>query len=343
MAKIKQLPINTNPQITGYSSHAKTLAILSTDEHYLEWFLSNYIQLSAKKEFVIGGLNLDFYMGPAKDFNFYINNPWLFSQVIRKDIINTFSEHITNFIIQSIDLGYYVDIHLDQFYIPGLRGYQAFHFNHDNLIFGYNLLDRTFDAMGYKPAYSDLKITFDDFEIAYRHCPVELWYKVIYLYHYEKIRPGSQGDVYRFNMDLFVDSIKDYLFSKNSSEKFAMFDIVNPENAFGIEIYKYLTINLQSGNYWRDIRPLHILWEHKKCMLNKIEYLHKMKHITVHSFETIYAKYCVILKFTEILRQKQLKFMRSNQQNALDGLFAYLDEIAEKENQVLHELIECII
>lgn len=39
----KILPINEKPFFTSYASHAKFLAMISTNNDYEEWFYTNYI------------------------------------------------------------------------------------------------------------------------------------------------------------------------------------------------------------------------------------------------------------------------------------------------------------
>ena len=77
---------------------------------------------------------------------------------------------------------------------------------------------------------------------------------------------------YEFDLNLVLEQIRDYIESNNTSEKFRMLDA--PEDGiYGIETYCYLIHCLleQRNNF--DLRLLHILWEHKKCMLNRLIYM----------------------------------------------------------------------
>jgi len=75
-------------------------------------------------------------------------------------------------------LGYYVDIHLDQYYLPkdDEYGHESVHFYHDTLVFGYDREQKTFDILGYTPFFWAETVSFEQFDQAYRNCPVERWY-----------------------------------------------------------------------------------------------------------------------------------------------------------------------
>jgi len=345
MANAKRLAINDKPEILSYSSHAKTLAILSTDKHYEAWFHSNYIQLICEKDFKDKGIHLDFYLGPSKDFNFYVNNPWLYSQTIKKEMVNHLTDNITEFVISCIDRNYYVDLHLDQHFVakdPSFH-FEPHQFYHDTLVFGYNRSEQYFDILGYNPFYKSLKISFSDFDSAYRNCPIEKWYTVLYLYHYEKKRPGSQSKDYILDVTWIADSLKGYLNSTDHTRLFAMFDSGRNNLAFGMDVYHYYKLNFKSGDFWEDIRPLYVLWEHKKCMLSRIQYLYDHHYLIQSSYAYLKVQFEEIKNLAEFIKVTQLKALISKDNKIIEKIiFNCLDEIASKEHKAINELITAL-
>ncbi|REK74757.1 hypothetical protein [Paenibacillus paeoniae] len=345
MSTKKQLPIHLKPEIVCYSSHAKILSILATDDCFKGWFHNNYIHMCCQKDFKTGnGIHLDFYMGPAKDFTFYPINPWLFSQVIKKDLLNGMTDNVVDFVIQCIDLGYYVDIHLDQYHLPKDEeyGHEPTHFYHDTLIFGYDREQRSFDILGYTPFFRAEKVSFDQFEKAYRDCPVERWYTVFYLYSYQPM-PDSRKSREGLDVPLIKESLESYLGSRNISRQFAMIEFEYRDFAYGMETYTYLRKNYGTGEYWGDIRPMYALWEHKKCMLQRIEVLYERGHLSTIGYEASKKEYEEIKHLTELIKQAQLKSLMLEDFSLIEKKFdTLISEIEEREGNALVRLIESL-
>ncbi|MFF2885484.1 hypothetical protein [Paenibacillus sp. NPDC057967] len=343
MSMKKQLPIHLKPDIVSYSSHAKILSILATDDCFKGWFHSNYIHMCCPKDFKSGnGIHLDFYMGPAKDFTFYPIHPWLFSQVIKKDLINGMTNNITEFVIQCIDLGYYVDIHLDQYYLPKDDEYGAepVHFYHDTLIFGYDREQRTFDILGYTPFFRAETVSFEQLDQAYRNCPVERWYSVFYLYSYKPM-PDARRSREGLDVPLIRDSLESYLGSPNISRQFAMIEFEHRDLVYGMETYSYLRKNYGTGEYWGDIRPMYALWEHKKCMLQRMEVLHERGYLSGKGYEWCKKEYEDIKHLSELLKQAQLKSLMLEDFTLIEKKFdSLMAEIEEREGHALERLLQ---
>lgn len=60
-----------------------------------------------------------------------------------------------------------------------------------------------------------------------------------------------------------------------------------------------------------DIRPLELLVEHKKCMVNRIVYLYSEGYISKVDYEILYMKSYEILKYALKARYIQIKYIIS--------------------------------
>ncbi|MNC19126.1 hypothetical protein D3C75_670520 [compost metagenome] len=318
MNKSKRLPFNTKPIIQTYSSHSKLLSILSTNEEYLPWFHSNYTQLSCKKDFhSFHGVPLDFFIDIRQGFNYYLNNPCLFIQTVHKEIIDAEVEDIVDFVIRCLDRDYYLDLYLNEFFVPGRPSYGiefyvpgVKHLYHDNLIVGYDLSTQTFEMLGHNPGFTNTSITFEDFRLAYRHCTPESWHKCMYLYKLSNLRDGySSPNSYRFDLEYVKQSLIDYVSSIDISIQYGMLQNRSDDLVFGLQVYDALINNLLTGHYWEDIRPLNLLYEHKKCMRLRVEYMYKLGHLNSDYFNNLLPAFQELETHIETLKNAQMRYI----------------------------------
>lgn len=340
-----KLPINETPPFIGYSSHAKALAILSTTKEYLPWFYNNYIQLCCKIDFhTVHDVPLDFYLPLKKDCNYYLNNPLLFSQVIRKSVVETMGQDIVAFFKNCLDRGFYIDTFLNELYIPERIGYRRSDYFHDNLLYGYDDEREVFYLAGYSQFSTFVAsiCTYNELRMAYASCPEELWYKCIYLYHIELDQGGAEaGERFSFDIGLFKLSLSDYLHSINSSQCYATFNNPTQRMKFGLEIYDSLIENFSTNLFWEDLRPLHILWEHKKGWMDRVSYLHGQGFLNSSDYERVMPQFEYLCEKSLQTRNLQIKRMIKNK-NYEESIFKNIDEIKQTEARVIQDLLSII-
>ncbi len=345
----KLLPFRAKPILQAYSSHAKALAILSADDSYLPWFYSNYIYLACKKDFrTFEGVPLDFCIDIRHGFNYYLNNPCLFVQAVHKEVIDIAGGDIVDFIVRCIDRDYYVDLYLNEYFVPdrlsfgieyfypGLR-----HFFHDNLIVGYDLEEGCFDLLGHDPRFVHTRISFEQFREAYWHCRPESWHKCMFLYRLEKERDGYSGAAYRFDARLVRESLASFLASDDISGRYAMLRNPTNEFAYGMSAYDSLIANFETGQHGEDLRPLQLLYEHKVCMTRRVGYMRDRGYLSGSGLDGLAESFGEIETMAETLRNAQIRMaMRRRTDMAFIG--PRLKEIAEAEKTALSRLIPLI-
>lgn len=98
----------------------------------------------------------------------------------------------------------------------------------------------------------------------------------------------------------------------------------------------YLSHLIRDEVYY-DIAPFHLLYEHKQCMLLKIDYLRKTGYISCEN--NIYARYNTIVDLSLTVRNMIMKYKMSNNSKILLKARDMLEEINTKEQKLLTELL----
>ncbi|MBJ6359713.1 hypothetical protein ACFOQM_00005, partial [Paenibacillus sp. GCM10012307] len=273
-------PIIKEPIIKGYQHHAYPLSIMSSHKHFDNWFCNHYIQLKCNR----ADTELHF------DFCGYIfvqhQHPFLRVQRISRNIASTGFKSIGSFVDSALSLGYCVYLFLDEYYIAEKRAFKKNHFIHDSLITGQLTEQDGYIMRGYtnKSTYSELSISSENLLQAFQAVPdhVEDWQSYIYVIH---VDPTA---TYSFNMDLFVEEVKGYYLSIPYNIKLSSFYNLDPLNTiFGIKAQSYLINYIEQTNGFLDIRPFHIIWEHKLSMDYRLSFLIKNNYLKGEMIEKL--------------------------------------------------------
>ena len=346
--KRKILAIEFNSPIKGF---VFSLSILATNEAYLPWFYSQHIQIYFSKKHIQKGTPIiDFYRPPN---NRLLPAPLLETRWLDRDLVSIVNEDIVHFVIKCINKNYYIQLYLNEFYMPNKSNYKKRKYIHETLIYGYDLCSEIFYIAGYNKMgqYISSKLNFFDFRKAYMTIECsdleKAYMKVSYSpNHMAKIGLLKYENNRHYGFDLYLvsEQLKDYIESNNTSERFRMLD--TPEDGiYGMKTYSYLIYCLLHKKYRYDIRLIHILWEHKKCMLNRLIYMEDKNYI--NPSEKLSIKYTKIEKKVANLRLIMLRFFLGYQKrNKIDTSIMYikkeLEELALEEKRILEKvLLQC--
>ncbi len=333
----RKLPI-TVPPIIGYTIHAYPLSVIFNYNETLPWFLSNYIQLVCDTRYKGNFFNFSvlpcILEGSKWIDSVYPGNPWIKRNSIEGYFLRNYNIEINDFMINSINHNNYVVLHLDEYYIPDTRSYKIRTFYHENLVYGYNIKDKTYNALGFngKGIFGDIRISFENFEEGvksnFAYCPDG------------QIKLLSYNNEYSYEVDLVLisDQLTDFLYSQRTDNNYRTFRNPSQNCVYGLAVYggliEYFRL-LSEGKVYHDIRPLHILWEHKKCMLLRMEYLLKLYPST--ELEEIYNQYQLVEKKCLIMRQYLMKYSISNKPELLDSIINTLEMACVYEKDILSD------
>lgn len=276
------LPINEKPIITSWQWHAALFSILQDDEKAIQWIYSNYIQLrlviDRKKKLHF----LDFLPGDTT----LSKCPYIFFQPVIDEQIKMCCQSIIDFIKKSLDMGLYVFGIFDQGKLIG----KNHKFPHEVFIYGYDDENKYFytkDFIFNNGKYTGKRISYSDIEYAYQNITNEDFKFRNLLNNYKRglflIGKNTDRLYYQLDINWLKVLLSDYLDSSNTHNRSKICWQKRDENdyIYGIKIYDRLCEFLE--NHERtlvdDIRPLHVLYDHKLLMRSRINYLHDKGYI----------------------------------------------------------------
>lgn len=296
MKRANELPI-INPPLICYAHHAYPLTSICANPDSQGWLFSNYIQL--------------FWEMPRSALNFAMSYPatCLFqTQCIADDYEKLFGKDICALIMDAIDSGYYVLLQVDEFFIPHRDAYDKYHKSHEILFWGYTESAETFKSIGYS----------DDFQYKETEVP----YQNVHLFRNLDEHAKNNYDVIlmkyknhftsNVKIDQIILGIENYLNSINNFQGNSSFnhDDYKEECFFGLNIYKRLGEHCEEfialGKI-PDVRFFHVLYEHKKLMRMRCEYL-----VKEYNIETYVSEWEKFEKKALSLRNRIIKEMLLN-------------------------------
>ncbi|WP_025689479.1 hypothetical protein [Paenibacillus zanthoxyli] len=339
MSQNKLLPVNY-PDITCFPYYADVLSIVSaTSDSYIPWMLSNFIQLSSHPDRERNGiLKIDFFQPWITWVPYYC--PLIDVQLINKDVVMLKNKlNIISFITESIDLGYYVHMKVNHNYLSISSFYKKKDLAHDILIYGYNKVLETFEvADNFDGKYEFKKCSFKEFEDAYDKPAI---YNVS---NYEKILLFRANNYAQYSFDLLkvVDSLNDYLLSRDTRIRDDQSLTWASELTLGINIYEKIIeylFTLLEEKLWCDFKPFHVLWEHKKCMVQRIEFLIKNNLLQESRVHTSYKD---LEKKTLIFRNMMLKYLIKPEKKLIQNLIQEIKSFSLLEPPLINEMLDQI-
>jgi hypothetical protein len=339
MSSSKLLPVRY-PEITCFPYYADVLSIVgATSDYYTSWMLSNFIQLSSHPDFERNGiLKFDFFQPWITWSPFYC--PLIDVQIINKEMLHVMNKSdILSFITDAIDMEFYVHMKVNHKYLSISNSYQKWDMGHDLLIFGFNKENRTLDvADNFYGKFEYKKCSFEEFLEAYIHVAKSN------LGNYEKVLLIKANKTAKCDFDLLrvVDSLNDFLASRDTRIRDHQSLTWAGDLTLGINTYdkmiEYLNLLLE-GKTACDHKPFHVLWEHKKCMVQRIEFMINNQLISEKKFHALYKE---IEKKTKTFRNVIIKYSMKPAPKSIQYIISELKAMKLMESALIHEILEQI-
>ncbi|GKU76566.1 BtrH N-terminal domain-containing protein [Paenibacillus sp. L3-i20] len=334
------------PQVYGFLGHAYVLGILQPYEYAQPWIHTSYIQLFLSKHYLndFQEYRLDFYPDLMIAYG---NMPWLRYRQFDKAMIKQLNIDIHHYLIMQLERKYYVVTYVDEYYIHNTICYQQNHYVHDIFIYGYDLDRQVYHVALFDKnrQFSMQEISFEQFyqayssEIAQSHKLISSCSRVEPV-DYNETKYGSGAGKFEFDLKLIIEVLQDYLEGRNTTERLKLQQ--HPmEGYFGVEIYAKLhdfVTRIMDGVQNFDVRPFHILWEHKKMMVARIQYLQQLGHLSKET--TLLAEFTQLEKKAYTQRNIMLKSYMSDNRTVLQSLPNLMQEMQNDEQIAIQKLIE---
>lgn len=345
MADKKRLPL-TVPLITSWQWHATLFSILSDDENAKKWIYSNYIQLRCYEiqEIFTGDDMLLADMMPGSSSLKLC--PYLVYSLLTKEQIESYCGNIIDFIIKTIDLGGYVYGVFDEAKIL-CDADVDYKFPHELFIYGYNRDEEYFYTgdFTFQDKYSHKTVSFSDIERGYEVISAQEDHMFKDDYKGRRglyvIIKNTENSVYELDLELIKTTLREYLNSEDTKDHFRMMRNRFDDTVFGIKVYdKVLSqidkqIHAEEPDF--DIRALHVMYDHKVLMLERLKYLMNTGHLKYNQ-ETLDA-YKVVVDNVLAARNLLIRISITEDISVGNRFKDHLETAKEKEVAILFNVL----
>jgi polyketide synthase PksN len=308
----KELKLNLQREVTIALHRCLPLQIVLSDEKLHPWYYEHFVNIFSQIQ-GDGFLKLD-YLEEFGNFRSVINEVSLSAAHMaeQKDIIS--------FIIDNIDRGNYLNVCVDEYYLPRKMRSQKTHFIYLELIYGYDNQKQELKSVGFNAEniIDKLTFTYDEFRNAYEkgkayyresapwtsHGAVELFYS------------NGFDRQYPFKVKSFLDRLYSYLHSSQEKEIVYYWSLKDEQVEYGFKVHDVVLAYLEKlmqGIMIMDYRALHLLYEHKNGLAKRFAYIIKRYGITGRMIQLNDAYLNVVEQFNTI----RLKFLE------LENRFSY--------------------
>jgi len=336
-----RLPV-AKSRVAGYGHHVLPNTIVAGRASYDSWFYSNYIQLLGLKEYTKLDYFHDVYIA---DSVFLSQQHNLVMNKMSVDNLTAFDISIVDFIKHGIRGECYVYLFVDEFYIPTKNSFRKKHTFSDALIYGFNEANDEFYIYGYNQDTMQFQSMTVLSEILFRSLQS---FKNMYV---SQNAPGDRrSTIYLLKPSLakehifetiFVrEQLEDYLYSRNTSERYRLFHPPIPTDSFvfGMDIYSMLEENLQSveSDLMKfKIVPFHVLHNHKENMKDRFIFVEKYYKQHFHGKKD----YEEVVDMSLSLKNLLFKFSIKPKETMLQRSNEYLKKIRKLEHQILSQFL----
>ncbi|MCD1259431.1 hypothetical protein B5M42_011355 [Paenibacillus athensensis] len=336
-----KLPVSANPSVRGYLHHAFQMAVLDTCPKATPWRHMNFIQLVSNGE---TAYPVTFYMPDQFGYNWSMLAPFFEYQVINRSFIQDNGMDFKKLVVDSLAKGYYVYTYINEVYVPHtIARNRNINFNHMILLHGYNHDTREVYFLGYADngEFNERTMAIDELEKAYydNNYQYPRYEDCFYMY---RISDNRDTDI-AFDVSVIVHQLENFLYSRKEGNN--VFDIRAHESnklVYGFDVYDACLsalAQMAAGNIYVNVVPIHILMEHKRLMVERLEYMEGMFPQSLQRYAQSYVK---LSRGYESLRNLVLKCRISNNRKMLEQAMDKLRELAQEERTIMESLLESL-
>lgn len=276
------------PIITSFPSVAATfMALQSKIDDTNPWIMSHYIQLVSFNSYYRENWPMhivNFIDAETANVDVLEDCDMLKVYKLPRPIVREMFCNSVEFIRYCMNMNFYIHCTFNQRYNPKSNNYNCNDFMHSAIIYGIDTefiyLADFIDGKG----FIFTKISYSDFEKGFVSVLPES--DIIGQEYYNDIELFRVRDIkYELNINKIKRDINDYLYSVNSTNKYQN-GVRIEENIkeYGIASYNNI-VEVTCLKNDIDIRPFHVLFDHKKLMKKRVEYLTEHKIINKNTAE----------------------------------------------------------
>ena len=328
MAKSVQLPFNVPAFAATQGSAAAGMAIKAHGNAYNQT-LNQAVSINCSRRFING------FSSPIVTIpNIGLHN-YKFIERYGVGFRFTFA-FCMDIIKHMLDENFYIYYTcVDDFYMPGKSWYGTRHMYHDGIICGYDDNDGTFSIAGYDInwVFSLMRIPQECFIKGAKSALDVKEYGGVVAY---KIRDNTVVEINEAEMLTYL--------KKHIDSDLEKYPIDQAGDATGSVVHEYLAMyidKLKDGSIpyekmdWRSLRPM---WEHKKCMLDRIKAVEAKNGWN----DELSQKYLPVVEKADRLRMMYAVYYKNRNDKLLDKIHNGLLDIGIRDKELVTEFIEKI-
>lgn len=356
----KILDINLQHDINTFLYESLPLCVILAKPELYEWFLNHFVDLyliDAIKNMYHTFHNIR-YIEVQMHMRYNRLQEVLIYNQLESRVINN-KVNIVDFVKANIDDGSYLMVFLNEWAIPHKSTYHNRHWYHESLVYGYD------DEQGvvYCISFNENQV-FTSFEVDYHSfwdgfqlicndpSDISEYQRYTYL-----LKPREID--YSFDIVKFAHQLENYLNDTTDlidKYNFDLFDFPTEcedwNYTFGAKIFDRWSNILQTmqGKESLSYLEFHIVAEHKKLMLKRLEYIYE-KHLKIEDMAEFIENYRLVVESFEKLRFLALKYNQLYESDIFDleklkskieKIVTIIKENQEQETEILMAILKLL-
>ena len=330
-------PFTSTPPIRGYLGYAYLLSILFAQENPpWPWLYNQYIAIGARRDYSRFEQIATDWMGVYEGAMQYYFMELPVEQVADPD-------QGLQAILSLLRRGYYVYGEFNERYVPHTSSYRRRDFRHCYCLYGYSREQHLLFSAAYSDArrYEELEIPFSDYLRALA----------------ESGREKITIDFYRcnpafvpvFDPESCAFRIREYLESRPCTQTYGdPHEYSGEEWLFGAKAQRYLLCYLEKVREMAgalDLRYFYFLWDHKKLMWMRIQYMMEQGFLPD---KPVLLGYEQVEEQAALLKEMALKYNISldcglkKPEHLVQKMETYLQNLADREERILEEVLRAM-
>ncbi len=317
------LPIEKHPLVRNYLRHAFPLSVLATGR-------------KDKAEYFVLNEYIDIIFRPWYhwfDYDNHLYDSWdcICCRRISRDIIEENRIDVIAYIINGLKIGYYSDLWLDTFYIPGKPGYNSMHLTHCLLVYGYDKDNDVLNTLTYTNSgmYEQLDVHPNDI---IRACSNN------YFQYINMLKRNDNSQV-EYNISILKRKLYNYINSIYSYEGNTKYNKINNDqlcNFKACEAFsEYIESTAKKENKIYSV-ALYGFSEHKKYMAWRLKFICSHENIDCNEVD-LFVDYANIK--CDFLINACVKFNMKNSASLLSKIVNTINDLVVKEKSAITSLL----
>lgn len=251
-------------------------------------------------------------------------------------MIGISDEKVVNYFTGLIAQGYYINMGVDEFYIPGRDDYGKRHHMHVNFLYGFDKAKGVFQLIGFDRFLKFSEITFENFFLGIQR----------------EVSKGTKINVYKynsrsypdaFNLEAAVYCLKAYVRGHHSFAISASEIIVEDKNrpiVYGLDIHEMICSDEQHmSRFLRDIRVVYQIYEHNLIMKEMLGFMNHIQVLADEDYNKLEHIFDNAVKLSAVLKNVVLKNRMASKKNIEVKVKDMLMDLREKEKENIEKLI----